>query len=146
MATGTTIKAGAFSATPAMTANVPVSAITLIKAKKIPTWNKRVKIYVDPSTIASTDLFIEKSVHKKIKTNVKIMYTSGVKKAKPIKSFTIGPKITANNKKMAGKVILNNSPLLFLSNSSSADSLKPTFLCFVPQKAKTIANATKNNQ
>jgi hypothetical protein len=37
------------------------SAITLIKAKKIPTWNKRVKIYVDPSTIASTDLFIEKS-------------------------------------------------------------------------------------
>ena len=146
MATGTTIKAGAFSATPAMTANVPVSAITLIKAKKIPTWNKRVKIYVDPSTIASTDLFIEKSVHKKIKTNVKIMYTSGVKKAKPIKSFTIGPKITANNKKMAGKVILNNSPLLFLSNSSSADSLKPTFLCFVPQKANTIANATKNNQ
>ena len=146
MATGTTIKAGAFSATPAMTANVPVCAITLIKAKKIPTWNKRVKIYVDPSTIASTDLFIEKSVHKKIKTNVKIMYTSGVKKAKPIKSFTIGPKITANNKKMAGKVILNNSPLLFLSNSSSADSLKPTFLCFVPQKAKTIANATKNNQ
>ena len=74
------------------------------------------------------------------------MYTSGVKKAKPIKSFTIGPKITANNKKMAGKVILNNSPLLFLSNSSSADSLKPTFLCFVPQKARTIANATKNNQ
>ena len=146
MATGTTIKAGAFSATPAITANVPVCAITLIKAKKIPTWNKRVKIYVDPSTIASTDLFIEKSVHKKIKTNVKIMYTSGVKKAKPIKSFTIGPKITANNKKMAGKVILNNSPLLFLSNSSSADSLKPTFLCFVPQKAKTIANATKNNQ
>ena len=146
MATGTTIKAGAFSATPAMTANVPVCAITLIKAKKIPTWNKRVKIYVDPSTIASTDLFIEKSVHKKIKTNVKIMYTSGVKKAKPIKSFTIGPKITANNKKMAGKVILNNSPLLFLSNSSSADSLKPTFLCFVPQKANTIANATKNNQ
>ena len=105
MATGTTIKAGAFSATPAITANVPVCAITLIKAKKIPTWNKRVKIYVDPSTIASTDLFIEKSVHKKIKTNVKIMYTSGVKKAKPIKSFTIGPKITANNKKMAGKVI-----------------------------------------
>ena len=146
MATGTTIKAGAFSATPAITANVPVCAITLIKAKKIPTWNKRVKIYVDPSTIASTDLFIEKSVHKKIKTNVKIMYTSGVKKAKPIKSFTIGPKITANNKKMAGKVILNNSPLLFLSNSSSADSLKPTFLCFVPQKANTIANATKNNQ
>ena len=146
MATGTTIKAGAFSATPAITANVPVCAITLIKAKKIPTWNKRVKIYVDPSTIASTDLFIEKSVHKKIKTNVKIMYTSGVKKAKPIKSFTIGPKITANNKKMAGKVILNNSPLLFLSNSSSADSLKPTFLCFVPQKARTIANATKNNQ
>ena len=146
MATGTTIKAGAFSATPAMTANVPVSAITLIKAKKIPTWNKRVKIYVDPSTIASTDLFIEKSVHKKIKTNVKIMYTSGVKKAKPIESFTIGPKITAKNKKMAGKVILNNSPLLFLSNSSSADSLKPTFLCFVPQKANTIANATKNNQ
>ena len=146
MATGTTIKAGAFSATPAITANVPVCAITLIKAKKIPTWNKRVKIYVDPSTIASTDLFIEKSVHKKIKTNVKIMYTSGVKKAKPIKSFTIGPKITANNKKMAGKVILNNSPLLFLSNSSSAGSLKPTFLCFVPQKARTIANATKNNQ
>lgn len=125
------IKVGVFLVIFVIIVNVFVCVIILIKVKKIFIWNKWVKIYVDLFIIVLIDLFIEKFVYKKIKINVKIMYISGVKKVKLIKLFIIGLKIIVNNKKMVGKVILNNLLLFFLLNLLFVDFLKLIFLCFV---------------